>query len=115
MATVDAPLLGTTTLLSLLAIYGLYRWLGPRILGDDGHKSALVCAALGLVLATSLVLIAGASDGAYAAGLVPWVMVSFFAYEAGRFTGMAAGTGAWAIWWTIEAAAAWLAGLRSSL
>ncbi len=107
------PLLGMTTLFVLLALWGYFHWLGTRLMQDESHRSSLLAASLGTLLATSLVVTAGSDPIVYAVAVVPWVMVAVFAYHEAIGMAIGAGMGAWAVWWAILAFAAWLLGLRS--
>lgn len=106
------PLLGLTTLLVLLALWGYFQWLGTRLMDDDSHRSSLLAASLGSLLATSLIVTVGSDPFVYAAAVVPWIMVAMFAYHDSIVMAVGAGMGAWAVWWSILAFAGWLAGLR---
>ncbi len=108
------PLLGLTTLLILLAMWGYFQWLGGRLMADTSHHSSLLAASLGMLLSTSLVVTVGDDPFVYAAAVVPWIMVAMFAYRDAIVMAIGAGMGAWAVWWSILAFAGWLAGLREA-
>ncbi len=108
------PLLGLTTLIVLLAMWGYFHWLGTRLMGDESHRSSLLAAALGTLLATSLVVTVGDDPFVFVAAVVTWVMVSMFAYRESIGMAIGAGMGGWAVWWGLIAFAAWLAGLREA-
>lgn len=101
MAHAEDALIGLTSLLILLANYGLYRWFGGHGLDDKSHRSPIVAAALGSLMATDLVLISGPGPAAYVAGIVPWLMVSFFTYPESKGVAVVSGILAWGVWWGI--------------
>ncbi len=108
------PLLGLTTLLVLLALWGYFHWFGTRALGDESHRSSLLAASLGTVLTTSLIVTVGDHPAAYMAAVVPWMMVAMFAYKDAVGMAIGVGMGAWALWWSFLAFAGWFAGIRDT-